>query len=164
MLSSLTAIGGNNSSRRQTMAVSSPVSDLIIRYMPRCQQSSDHVEEFGVNAFHTFPSYKPACELNSMVHISRSFRGCGFDLPSENGSLLRSCSSGILPSHSSQFLLRSMDRITVFGLRSSTFGDHKSTTFSMVYSYDTHFHPGAQDLWAMDVRRAAEAIQGGESV
>ncbi|KAL5674296.1 hypothetical protein ACJX0J_018602, partial [Zea mays] len=155
--------GGAGAAERREVAIPSAVPDQRVRYVPGREQPGHPVEDPGVGGADGVPAREPRGEPRAVV------RGAGADgagvrhLPAEGGVLLRGGAARVLPPDPRQLLLRAVDRVPVPGAGRAAAGGGDAPR-RVVRADGAHLLPGAQDLRAVDVRRAAAAVQGGQPV
>lgn len=140
------------------MAVPSPVPDLFLRYLPRREQPSHHVESPSILPIHQLPPRGPRHESDPMVHIARPLLNRRPNLRPQAHLLLRGRPPRVRPPNPRQFLLRTVDRPSLLRHWNAAVDFPNPTPISLVRSNGADSLSGGQDLRAVDVRRSAAAL------
>lgn len=144
------------------MAFPPPVSHIFLRYVPRFEHPSHPMEGIGHIAVGELLEREPDRQSRPLVHLAGADEHRVPHLRPKGHLLLRSGQTRVLPPCPSQLLLCSLDRLPVLGAGRAAVGDGDAACCCLVRPHGSHLLPRAQDLWAVDVGRPTQAVQGGQ--
>ena len=156
-------VGGAGAAVGQDVAVPAPVPGVGVRYVPGREQPGDPVEDDRVVVADHVPARDPQGEPGAVVHLRGAHVRHHGRVRAQGRLLLRGRAARVLPPDPGELLLRAVDRLPLpRHRRAAVRCQGAPAAVALVRAHGARAHPGAQDLRAVDVRRAAAPVQGGQ--